>query len=42
MKTHFVKIHGPWETLCNTAEEMMMQMPIKVRRENVTGSHLEV
>ncbi|XP_067044600.1 anoctamin-4-like [Acropora muricata] len=29
MKTHFVKIHGPWETLCNTAEEMMMQMPIK-------------
>ena len=30
MKTHFLKVHAPWDTLCKTAEEMMMQMPIKV------------
>ncbi|XP_068760647.1 anoctamin-4-like [Montipora capricornis] len=29
MKTHFLKVHAPWDTLCKTAEEMMMQMPIK-------------
>lgn len=28
-KTHFVKIHAPWETLSRTAEDIMMQMPIK-------------
>ena len=28
-KTHFVKLHGPWEVLANCAENMMMKMPIK-------------
>lgn len=31
MNTHFVKIHAPWDTLCNIAEDIMMQMPIKVQ-----------
>lgn len=29
MKTSFLKIHAPWDILCTTAEECMMQMPIR-------------
>ena len=29
-KTHFLKIHAPWDVLSKTAEDMMMKMPIKV------------
>ena len=28
-KTQFVKLHGPWETLTDCAEEMLMKMPIR-------------
>ncbi|XP_032221070.1 anoctamin-3 isoform X2 [Nematostella vectensis] len=28
-KTHFVKIHTPWDVLAATAEEMMMKSPIR-------------
>ena len=24
-----MKLHGPWDVLANTAEEMMMKLPIK-------------
>ncbi len=31
-KTHFVKIHAPWEVLTRVAELMNLKMPIKVRK----------
>ena len=30
-KTHFVKVHAPWEVLSRMAEIMSIKMPIKVR-----------